>query len=468
MEIRKIVDFCSNFCNKSYPIAPLITFRVLFGLAMVISTLRFVFLGWIADHYIHTKFTFKYYGFGWVELLPAWAMYGLHFVMLVAAVGICLGAWYQISAILFFVSFTYCQLIDLSYYLNHYYFVSLVSLLLCFVPAHAAYSIDSWRNPDLQKKEVPFWYIGIFRLQLSLVYVYAGLAKINSTWLFSALPLRIWLPAADKMPLLGWFFKQNWVAYVFAWCGMFYDIFIVFFLSYSKTRWFAYGCVLLFHLIVGLLFQIGVFPLVMILATPIFFSADWHTKIWTFFAKFSMPFFAPLSRSSTIGKVQKNTLPCQWSKTLAKVKYLNWLKTTILVLFFTFQVLFPFRYLFYKGNLFWTEQGYRFSWRVMLMEKAGTATFYVKDSKTNREGVVINSDFLTMHQEKQMAMQPDMILQFAHFLQAHYQKQGVYAPQVRAEVYVTLNGQASRLLFSPYLDLTKIEDSWVEKNWLFE
>jgi hypothetical protein len=120
----------------------------------------------------------------------------------------------------------------------------------------------------------------------------------------------------------------------------------------------------------------------------------------------------------------------------------------------------------YEGNVFWNEQGYRYSWRVMLMEKAGTATFYVKDSRTDREGVVDNSEFLNPHQEKQMAMQPDLILQFAHFLGKHYAEKGVYEPQVRAEVYVTLNARPSRPLIDPTIDLMKEKDSFKAKTWI--
>ena len=43
------------------------------------------------------------------------------------------------------------------------------------------------------------------------------------------------------------------------------------------------------------------------------------------------------------------------------------------------QILIPFRSLIYPGELFWTEEGYRFSWRVMLMEKAGYASFKIVD-----------------------------------------------------------------------------------------
>ncbi len=67
------------------------------------------------------------------------------------------------------------------------------------------------------------------------------------------------------------------------------------------------------------------------------------------------------------------------------------------------QLLFPWRYLLYPEELFWTEEGYRFSWRVMLMEKAGYAEFKVVDSKTGKRFYVDNSDFLSPFQEKQMA-----------------------------------------------------------------
>jgi hypothetical protein len=44
-------------------------------------------------------------------------------------------------------------------------------------------------------------------------------------------------------------------------------------------------------------------------------------------------------------------------------------KIVFISCFIAFQLLFPFRYLCYPNELFWTEEGFRFSWRVMLMEK---------------------------------------------------------------------------------------------------
>ncbi|MDX5321862.1 MAG: HTTM domain-containing protein, partial [Bacteroidota bacterium] len=194
----------------------------------------------------------------------------------------------------------------------------------------------------------------------------------------------------------------------------------------------------------GILFQIGVFPVVMMVGTLIFFSEQWHLRWmrWIWKGLDEYPTQALVSQSFT-----------RFSQ-------------MIFLAFFGFQLLFPWRYLLYPGNLFWTEEGFRFSWRVMLVEKAGTAHFYIQDGPNGAKGLVDNRNFLNAHQEKQMSYQPDMILQYAHFLKQHYQNQGIQNPVVTAEVYVTLNGRPSKPLFDADLNLAEITDSWAPKKWL--
>jgi len=437
------MKYIKNWLEAPVGIAPLITFRVIVGAMLLFSTLRFVYLGWVDDHYVCPQFQFKYFGFEWVEPLSATGMYLVHGFLIISSLCVVLGLFYRLAALAQFLLFTYIELIDLTYYLNHYYFVSIVCGLLIFVPANRAFSLDVRRNPALFQNQIPRWSVFIFQLQLGIVYCYAGLWKINQDWLLNALPLKIWVPANDQLPIVGWLFKQEITPWLFSWIGMLYDVSIVFWLSWSRTRPWAYLTVVVFHTLTGLMFQIGVFPLVMIAATLIFFSEKWHERIWT--ARHWSNVQGPMSN------VQRPTSIVFFA---------------FLFLHFAFQLLFPWRYLLYPGNLFWTEEGYRFSWRVMLMEKAGTATFFVKDAKTGREGEVLNGEFLNAHQEKQMAMQPDMILQFAHFLKQHYEKQGVSDPAVRAEVYVTLNARPSQLLIDPNIDLTKLSDGWSHKTWI--
>jgi hypothetical protein len=443
-----------NILFTNQLIYPLVVFRILFGLATFISTLRFLILGWVNLHFVNSKVQFKYYGFEWVETLPEPVMFFIHILMLLASLGILFGAFYRISAILFFIFFTYCELIDVTYYLNHYYFVSLIAFLLCLVPANLYYAIDVWLKPQLKQKLVPAWSIYIFKFQLIVVYFFAGIAKINYDWLIAALPLKIWLPANDNLPFIGNWLKYNITAYIFSWAGMLFDISVGYFLLNKTTRLPAWIAIVFFHILTGIMFQIGVFPLVMIVSTILFFDNSTHEKI----IKILKLIFTIKSNSKNFKLYYK---PAYFNKGLFP-SFIS----VFLIFWVGFHLLFPLRYLTYTGNVFWTEQGYRFSWRVMLMEKAGTATFYVTDSVSNREGVVDNAVFLNSHQEKQMAMQPDLILQYAQFLKNYYANMGLNITKIRADVYVTLNAKPSQLLIDNKLNLLELKDSWKNKNWI--
>lgn len=435
-----------RFLFSPLHIAPLVTFRIVFGVLMLFSTLRFMVLGWIEDHYTSPIFHFKYFGFEWVEPLSTSWLYALHALLALASIGVAIGMYYRISAILVFLLFTYFELIDLTYYLNHYYFVSLVSGLLIFLPAHRHLSFDVWRNTSLRQLYIPAWTIRMLQFQLGLVYFYAGIAKINPTWLLDALPLKIWLPAHTDLPIIGQWMDEPWTAHVFSWFGMLYDVSIPFLLLWKRTRLLAYIAVIVFHTITGVLFQIGVFPLVMIGATLIFFSSHWHEHAINFLSRL-------FSKHKSID-IRPILFPVKKQVVV------------LLGIYVIFQLIFPWRFLAYDGNMFWTEQGYRFGWRVMLMEKAGTASFFVTDPASGRRMTIFNDDYLNLHQEKQMAMQPDMIIQYAHYIGQMAEEQGIKNPIVTAEVFVTLNGKPSRLLFSDTLNLMNIQDSWKDKKWL--
>lgn len=428
--------------------AALAVFRVMFGVMILFSTIRFWLKGWIEELYVQPNLFFSYYGFEWVKPLGPYT-YILFIVCGVAALFFALGWFYRIASVLLFFSFTYIELMDKTNYLNHYYFVSLVLFLMMWLPAHVNFSIDSIRKHDLGKRFIPRWTLGSIRLMMGIVYVYAGLAKLNSDWLLDAMPLRLWLPANNDMPVLGPLFNHLWVAYFFSWFGAIYDLTIPFFLINRKTRPYAYATVVAFHLMTAALFPIGVFPFVMIVSALVFFESEDADK-FVRMMKEMWPF-----------------MPADQSKTMftfapLKARVLS----SMFFVFFTVQVLMPWRYLLNSGELFWTEEGYRFSWRVMLMEKMGYAQFVVKDSDTGKKVAVNNNEFLTRNQERMMATQPDFILQYAHHLHDHYQKNGMTDPEVFATVYVAMNGRRSRLYVDTSVNLARETDTWKHKNWI--
>ena len=138
----------------------------------------------------------------------------------------------------------------------------------------------------------------------------------------------------------------------------------------------------------------------------------------------------------------------------------------IVILFLIIQTLLPLRHILYPGELFWNEEGYRFSWRVMLMEKRGYSTFKIEDSVTKKFFYVDNQDFLTPFQEKQMSFQPDFILEYAHFLGDHFKNQGHKNLKVYVDSFVALNGRPSQRFVDPTADLYQIEESFKHKNWI--
>ncbi|WP_439881056.1 HTTM domain-containing protein [Pontibacter sp. MBLB2868] len=426
--------------------APLAVFRVIFGGMMLASILRFMLKGWVRELYVLPKVYFPYYGFEWVQPLGEAGMYALFSLMALSALGIMLGLFYRWSAVLFFLSFTYVELIDKTNYLNHYYFVSVVAFLMLLVPAQRHFSLDVLRKPDTWVSHVPRWTVLIFQLQLGLVYFYAGVAKLNPDWLLEAMPLRYWLPAHTHLPLIGPLLDKVWVAYLFCWFGAFYDLTIPFFLSWRKSRLLAYATVVVFHVLTAVLFQIGMFPYIMMVSTLIFFSEQFHERVISWF------------RSTAGARLPTFTKQANVS---AQPILLN-----LLALHFILQVLVPWRFILYPDKLFWTEQGYRFSWRVMLMEKTGTAFFYIRDPRSGGETEINNRAYLTVNQEKQVATQPDMLLQFAHILREDFKSKGIPDPEVRAEVYVSMNGRGSRLLIDPGVNLANEEDSFLPKSWI--
>lgn len=429
-----------NAVFKKVTISPLVTFRIVFGLIMFISIVRFWLNGWIEQLYIEPSFHFKYFGFYWVQDPGPLGMYLLFALVALSSLGIAFGALYRLSAITFFLSFSYIELIDASYYLNHYYFISIVGLIMIFLPAHRAFSVDVKTGLVDAVSKVPAISINIIKFQLGLVYLMAGLAKLNYDWIILAMPLKIWLPAQDSIPVIGWFFAQEWTAYLFSWAGAFYDLTIVFFLLWSTSRPVAYFFVIVFHILTWMLFQIGMFPWIMIGATLIFFSADFHSKLL-----------------GTIG-FRKTQIQ---SDELSIPRFAQ----IVVAAFVLFQLSFPFRYFLYPGNVFWHEQGYRFGWRVMLMEKAGYAQFRLEDEK-GRSIEVSNRDFLTPVQEKMMSTQPDFMIQYAKHLKDHFAELGHENMQVKADVFVTLNGRGSKRFINPNHDLASETDSWKPKEWI--
>lgn len=260
------------FLTKPTSILPLAIFRIAFGCILCFSQVRFTYKGWIEACYIDPKFHFTYQYFEWIKPFDTTTMHIIVLFSSLSALCTGLGLFYRLTTPLFFISFTYLELIEKSWYLNHYYFVSLVAFLLILVPAHRNYSLDAMIFPKIEINYIPMWTILIFQLQLAIVYFFGGIAKLKSDWLLEAQPLKIWLKTRTDIPFIGQLFEYDITPYIFSWTGMFYDLLIPFLLWNRKSRPVAYILVVIFHVLTYILFNIGMFPWLMIAGSLIFIS----------------------------------------------------------------------------------------------------------------------------------------------------------------------------------------------------
>ena len=440
-----------KYLEEHTPSYTLAFYRIGFGALMCYSIFRFWYKGWIDELYIQPKFYFSYYGFEWVKPIGEYT-YLIFLLCFIASFFVLIGFKYRTSIVLFFLSFTYIELMDKTTYLNHYYFISILSFLLIFLPANATFSIDNILNKK-KFKNIPKWNVDALKLIITIVYLYAGIAKMNSDWLFEAMPLKIWLQSKYDLPLIGGSLLQmSWVHFAMSWGGMLYDISIPFLLMINRTRIIAFLLVIFFHVFTLVLFPIGMFPHIMIFSSMVFFSSDFHKKI--------------------INKLKYLLMKIGIKKELNKTKIVELYKTprsklslTLVISFFIIQALLPFRYQMYPGELFWHEQGYRFSWRVMLIEKIGYTNFKIKNPKTGTSFMVDSSEYLTPFQLKQMSFQPDFILEFAHYLGKKYSTKN-NSVEVYADSFVALNGRPSKRFIDPDTNLYKEKESFKNKTWI--
>ena len=430
-------------------------FRIVFGLLGLVAVVRFAANGWISRLYLEPAYHFSYYGFGWVQPWPAWGMY-LHFSLLgLACLGVMLGYRYRLSTTAFFLLFTYVELIDRTAYLNHHYLVSLLSFIMIFLPLNRVASLDARRKGVAEVwPTIPRGVLWLLMVQIGLVYLFGGIAKLNPDWLFHGQPLRIWLYNAADTSLVGSLLRDEWVAYAMSWGGAIFDLTIVGWLLWRKSRPWAYGALVVFHAATALLFPaLGMFPWIMIGVTLIYFAPDWPFRLTKRVRQWAGLSTSPVEfRHRPPVTDQKG-----WGTNLA---------ITAAAIFLLVQLAVRLRHFAYPGNVRWTEEGYLFAWRMMLTEKTGQVVYQVSGLDASGDKLVYPEEYLAPRQVERMAHQSDLILATAHIIRDDFEAQGYKQVQVRADAYVSFNGRPAARLIDPTVDLASIQPGIVPKSWI--
>jgi hypothetical protein len=432
-------------------IGMLVVFRVAFGCSMLIEVYRYFNLGSdgitrIQRNYLDPPVHFTFYGFPWVQPFPGDGMYVLFGVLGVAAFLMTIGLLYRLAALTFFLGFTYVFLLDEAVYLNHFYLICLLSAISVILPANRAWSADALLRPSIHSWTVPAWTLWLLRFQIGVAYFYGGIAKMNSDWI-TGVPMYLMMSSRTDFPVVGQFFHETWMIYLYAWGGMLFDLLIVPLLLWRRTRTAAFIAAVLFHTSNAKMFNIGIFPLVMVAVTIIFFPPDWLR-----------------SKNRTDDPAAANDQPQRWT-------WWRKLVAGVVVVHVVAQILIPFRHFLYPGEVSWTEEGHRFAWHMKLRSKrpAAPAAFLVRDEtgQTLEPSEWHSPDLeLTDRQARKMAGQPDMLLQYAHLIRDHLQARGHEEVHVYAYTSLSLNGRAPQPLVDPEVDLAAEPRNLRHADWI--
>lgn len=430
----------------------LAVFRILWGALMAWESWRYLANGWIHRYYVEPTFLFKYPGFGWVERLEAPGMLVVAVAMVVSGALVSVGLAYRAGSAVFFLSHTYTFLLGASNYLNHGYLICLLAGLMILAPAHRTLSVDAILRPRIAAAVVPAWSRALLRVQLGIVYVYGGIAKLNADWMIHHQPVRRWMQgSADRVPapLHDLVASEGFTVFV-AIGGVAFDLLIVPALLWKRTRPLAALASVGFHLCNMQLFSIGVFPWLMLAATTLFFEPDWPLRV---------PGLGRHIRRAVgwiTGRAEGVAETVRWAGVWSKL-WVAWVAVQLLV---------PLRHVLHRGDVAWTEAGHYFAWRMKLRSKRGSVHYRLVDTVSGETWTVDPADELSKRQVRKMAGKPELIRQYANHLVRRYREQEGRVVEVYVEAFASLNYRASQRFIDPEQEIGHAPASWGSYDWV--
>jgi len=420
----------------------LVIFRIAFGFLIAAESFGAIFTGWVKRAFIDPEFTFTFIGFEWLQPLPGYGMYGYYALMGCAGVLVMFGWRYRLSLAIFAVMWTATYLMQKTNYNNHYYLLILLCFLMLLLPANKNGSLDVKLGYETPEITCPRWAMDLLKWQLLIVYTYAALAKLYPGWLEGEFISISFANKADY-PLIGPWLQHDWVQKVVMIGGILYDLTIIPIMYWPPTRKFGLWVSIGFHMFNSIVFGIGIFPYLMMASLVLFYNTrKWRTRI-------------PWYQVDQVTNPSNDHIAPQTVQRGAKTEHFK-LIFSVLAVYFLLQLWLPVRHHFIAGDVFRTEEWHRMAWRMMLRSKYGTSRFTVINRQTGEKWVVDPKDYLTNKQAFKMAGRPDMIWQFAQYLQKVYAAQGINDIQIYATTRAHLNKKLISKLVDPEVDLLSV------------
>uniref|UniRef100_UPI00404A478D HTTM domain-containing protein n=1 Tax=Flavobacterium sp. TaxID=239 RepID=UPI00404A478D len=425
--------------NKAFkPIdnAPLIVFRIFFGFLIACESFGAIATGWVKRVLIEPQFTFSFIGLEWLQPLSGDWMYYYFSLMGVLGIFIMLGYKYRIAIVSYTILWAGAYFMQKTAYNNHYYLLLLISFYMVFLPANRGTSLDIKFGNIKEEKSMPYWISLAFIIQIFIVYFYASIAKIYPDWLDGTFTKNL-LQTTTTKHFFSTLFSQKWFYLSIAYIGIFYDLLIIPLFLFKKTRNLALLLSLCFHIFNAIVLQIGVFPFFALSFILFFYEPEKIRRI--FFKRESFAINEPNYSSKNL---------------------LFYLFLPMLII----QSVLPLRHHFIKGDVLWTEEGHRLSWRMMLRERSGYIRINIKDNQTNTTEVYNYRKNLTNKQASRLAVNPDYIWQYCQRIKKEYKNKDI---SIYIDCSTSVNRKPMRRLIDNKVDFAKAEwNYFFHNNWV--
>jgi hypothetical protein len=427
----------SRFIQKLYQPtdnSPLVAFRVIFGFLLFYHCLVFICNGDVYRNFIEPPFTFTYIGFEFLQPLPGDGMYYYFGVMALLGLLIMLGAWYRLSMAGFTFLWAVVYLMQKSNYNNHYYLMLLLCLLMCFMPAHRYCSIDVKRKPEIKTNSCPAHVSFLIKAQMAIIYFYAAISKLNADWL-SGKFIALQFARLTTKRMAGPVYANEYFQLFIVYGGFLFDLLIIPLLLWQKTRSYAFILFCGFHLFNGYSFKIGIFPYLSIALALFFLNPE---KLRRLFFKYKSTVNFPVLQPLQISRLKK-------------------IYAYGIFFYLLIQLVLPMRAAFYPGNVFWTEEGYRMSWKMMLRTKTGKIHYKIVDTASGKSWQHNPALKFSASHVSWLAICPDIAWQYAQRLKKEFTGSGYPNVAIYACDSVSLNKAPPQLLIDTAVNLAAVD-----------
>ena len=428
-----------KFLFKAIDNSPLVVFRIFFGFLVACESFGAIFTGWVKRILIDPQVTFSFIGFEWLKPLPGFGMYFYFIAMGVFGLAIMLGYRYRIAIISYTILWAGVYFMQKTAYNNHYYLLLLISFLMIFLPSNSYASLDVRQNRIKEENTMPYWISLLFIIQVAIVYVFASIAKFYPDWLDGTFTRNL-LADSTNVITLKKLFLQKWFYLFIAYMGIIFDLLIVPLLLFKKTRMLALLASLTFHLFNAIFLEIGIFPFFALTFVLFFYEPE---TIRSVFLRKKTSIETENGHSNYYGK---------------KIVYF------LIIPYLIIQLLLPLRHHFIEGDVLWTEEGHRLSWRMMLRERNGFIHIRIKDLKTGEESLYDYRKNLTDKQIQNLATKPDFIWQYCQYITKEFKGKDI---AIFINCKNSINRKEYKTLIDPKFDMAKAKwDYFMHNEWL--